>query len=145
MSNTATLKPLERGSERTKAIARKGGLASGRARREAAAHGMTIAQWGRAKTLADAAKKIGGNRAFGKAGRKGMTNAEAVIAKMYQSALRGSVRAANLLALLLGEVTYRHAGKLDFEKLPVVIDDVPRCDLAGKHERQAGMIDRGNK
>lgn len=86
--NTANLRPFRRGEARARDAGRCGGMRAAIVRAESRA----IAEW---------ANALGGTSA---ARRGGMTKAEAVVRKLYQSAMRGSVRAARLLAGLTGEM-----------------------------------------
>ena len=125
MSNRATLKPFEKGTERARAMGRKAGLASARARAMAKACGMTPSEWCKARTFAAAAKSIAGMRAGGKSGKAGMTFAEATMLQMWKQAARGSVRSAYLLACLLGELPA--SKRIDIHAVPIIRDDVPRA------------------
>lgn len=140
--NNRNLKPLQAGTERAKNIARKGGIASGKARREAIANGMTPGEWRREQTFAKAAKAIAGMPCCGKRGKQGMTYATACCLKLWKQAANGSVKSFHLLALLMGEL---QAAKKRVFDIPIIHDDIPRCDLVKECERQAGMTDRGNK
>lgn len=86
--NTANLCPFRRGEARARDAGRAGGLRSAVVRAESRA----LAEW--AKQLCDTTASR----------RGGMTNGEAVVRKLYQSAMRGSIRAARLLADLTGEM-----------------------------------------
>jgi len=136
MSNKRTLKPFERGTARARTIGRKGGIASGVARREAIAHGMTPGEWKRQQTFAQAARTIMRMPASGKTGKQGMTYAAAACLKLWQQAQRGSTRSFHLLAMLLGEIPVR---KMDCGNAPIIRDDVPRFDLVREIEAATGF------
>lgn len=125
MANVGTLKPYRKGEERARINAAKGGKAKARNRAEAKAHGMTVAEWGKINTFAKAAREIAGMRAQGAAGRRGKTYAEAAMEKLWKQAQRGSVRAFQLIAMLLGEIPTHHAVRI-VGHLPTLIDEVPR-------------------
>lgn len=128
MANVKTLKPYRKGEERTRMNAAKGGRATALLCAEAKAHGMNLADWKTTRSFTEAAKRIAGMRAQGKAGRAGMTYAEAATLKMWQQAQRGSVKAFHVLALILGEVSTRNEVKI--RELPTIVDDVPRFEIS---------------
>lgn len=136
--NDHNLTPFERGAERTVVNARLGGIASGRARRAAAARGINYKTWKRETTFAGAARVLLNQRACGKKGRgeNGKTNAVVIVEALYKKAQQGSVRAAKLLAQLMGEMVKT----VDVSaRAPVIRDDVPRCELEREVEDETGI------
>ena len=95
--NIANLQPFTKGDGRARDAGRAGGLRSAQVRADA-------------RALADWAAQIGSVSAHR---RGGMSNAEAVVRKLYAQALRGSLAAARLLMELTGELRGRGAVKVE--------------------------------
>ena len=95
--NIANLQPFTKGEGRARDAGRSGGLRSAQVRADA----RELAQW---------AEAIGAARAHR---RGGMSNAEAVVRKLYAQALHGSLAAARLLMELTGELRGRGAVKVE--------------------------------
>lgn len=95
--NIENLKPFTKGEARARAAGRTGGTRSAQIRAER----RELAQW---------AEAIGASTAHR---RGGMTNAEAVVRKLYETALHGSLAAVRLLAELMGDLHGRGAVKVE--------------------------------
>ena len=110
--NIATLRPFAKGEARAREAGRTGGLRSAVVRAEERA----LAEW---------AAQIGGLTAQR---RGGMSNAEAVVRKLYKMAIHGNLAAAKLLAGMLGELPKGKgaAAMLAGGKLPILIIDKTR-------------------
>jgi hypothetical protein len=110
--NTATLRPFAKGDKRARDAGRAGGLRSAQVRAEERA----LAEW---------AAQIGGLTAQR---RGGMSNAEAVVRKLYKMAIHGSLAASKLLMEMMGELPKGKGtlAMLDGGKLPLLIIDRPR-------------------
>jgi len=110
MKGIENLRPFRKGDGRASEAGRKGG----KARATVVAERKTFREYAEAMRDVVAAKR--GKYA-------GLSHGARVVAKLYDAAERGNVKAAKAIFELTGEM----AKRIEVAQLPTIIDDVPRA------------------